>query len=250
MTKAEPHGQTPFPPPPPFYAASRSVAGASRGWPVLPGGLGPRGPGMAAAPAGRNGGERAGGERRDRAGIAIHVTGERQGMARDRRCGLALGHELFPRSPFPIPSQACSQSPYGGDQPRPAPVTPAVTQNTGPHCCSRPRPFLRRLPNGRAGRGLNGGGGPGPLVPPWAALRAQVGLGPAGLRARLAGARPCGGLWWGGSRSRSSSRPGAHRAGGGQPESFLLPHHPPAARIVCTIFLISLKLSFSCVMAF
>ncbi|XP_077044558.1 centrosomal protein of 95 kDa isoform X7 [Agelaius phoeniceus] len=28
----------------------------------------------------------------------------------------------------------------------------------------RPRPFLQRLPNGRAGRGLNGGGGPGPGV--------------------------------------------------------------------------------------
>ncbi|XP_071307297.1 centrosomal protein of 95 kDa isoform X3 [Agelaius tricolor] len=29
---------------------------------------------------------------------------------------------------------------------------------------ARPRPFLQRLPNGRAGRGLNGGGGPGPGV--------------------------------------------------------------------------------------
>ncbi|KAL9833370.1 centrosomal protein of 95 kDa isoform 2-T3 [Geothlypis trichas] len=70
-------------------------------------------------------------------------------------------------------SAPCSQSKR---RPVPNPVTertgpaPPRSRNTGHNRqhrtpqCSRPRPFLQRLPNGRAGRGLNGGGGPGPGV--------------------------------------------------------------------------------------
>lgn len=115
----------------------------------------PAGPGGGSGRAGRG---EPGGERRGRTGAPVTWPGS-GGHGTWPAPRLRSGARARFSLPFPLPlqSQSYSRSRYRRERPRPAPVAPAVTESTG----ARPRPFLRRLLSGPAGRCLNGGGGRG-----------------------------------------------------------------------------------------
>lgn len=211
MTGAGPQGETPFSPRRHF---------------TLPAALGGRsspGPARAAGrprPAGPGGGT-------DRAGNGGAAPG-----APFTSPALRLGFRARALSLLPV----AAPNPNTGRFPIPLPrgAAPPRSRNTGrdpkhrthPRAV-RPRPFLRRPANGRAGRGLNGGDGRGPLVPLWAALRAQVGPGPA-QRA------PTAARWGPARRGRGS---GGSRFRGRRARELPSPSSPPGCSHRCHHFI-------------